>query len=43
MNITLKATLDMLRPRPPYWNNCGKVVCCEVGENYLHDLAVSGK
>lgn len=22
----------MVRPRPPYWNNCGKVTCCEVGE-----------
>lgn len=22
----------MVRPRPPYWNNCGKIACCEVGE-----------
>ncbi|MBI5056977.1 MAG: hypothetical protein HZB61_10225 [Nitrospirae bacterium] len=22
----------LVRPRPPYWNNCGKVRCCEVEE-----------
>ena len=21
-----------VRPSPPYWNNCGKVTCCEVGD-----------
>jgi hypothetical protein len=23
-----------VRPRPPYWNNCGKIECCEVGQSY---------
>lgn len=21
----------LVRPRPPYWNNCGRVRCCEIG------------
>lgn len=21
-----------VRPRPPYWNNCGKTQCCEIGD-----------
>lgn len=24
-----------VRPAPPYWNNVGRIKCCEVGENYI--------
>lgn len=24
-----------VRPRPPYWNSCGRVACCEVGDGYV--------
>ena len=22
--------IRMVRPRPPYWNNCGRILCCEI-------------
>lgn len=25
----------LVRPVPPYWNNSGRVACCEVGEPYM--------
>lgn len=42
MHEGLKITMDLpregaarlVRPRPPYWNNCGRVACCEVVEAY---------
>lgn len=30
-----KQGLREVRPRPPYWNNCGKVKCCEVGDKII--------
>ena len=26
------AGIRLVRPRPPYWNNCGKIRCCEILE-----------
>jgi len=26
--------LRLVRPRPPYWNNIGRVPCCNVGDDY---------
>lgn len=29
-----KNGIRLIRPRPPYWNNVGKVKCCNVGDRY---------
>lgn len=33
-HLPLASAPRSCRPRPPYWNRCGAIDCCEVGDEY---------
>jgi len=33
--LPLEGAMRLVRPRPPYWNNYGKVHCCEIGDEFI--------